>query len=408
MKLITLTPIHIGSGEILNHLSYVIDKNLLYVLNMEKFFSILSEPQREKYLQWIDPILNEIGELDDKIVRSKDNLNLKKKLQNQKREIERQLSLSWFIENKLRQNPPDFVKRCMAYQISFSLPPQRDGFHTHIKDTQYRAYIPGTEIKGALRTSLLYTLLEDKENYKILRKSLSDFRIFFKSGASPKDKVKKLRKIADAQSDDGLERKIFRGKEKDAKYDLWKLIKISDTDGVSQDKFHINTVKVIGSKRNIKIWLETIKPETEFKFDFNVQEKIFLDTLGLEKLKEKLSISKIFEACYYRSMEILKEEEVYFTSEKKILETINKLKKENQPNAPLLRLGWGQGFLGITIDLKVKQNDPLLYNHAIREGVSFYRKWQTIENKFPKTRRVVVDSNENPVTLLGWVKLTKS
>lgn len=410
MRLLTITPVHVWSGEILNPLSYVVEKNLLFVLNMEKFFAMLNEPQREKYLQWINPILYKMAELDDKIVQAKNNWDLKRQLQDQKREMERQLSISWFIKNKFLQNPVEFVKRCIAYQVTFSLPLRRGGFNTHIKDIQYRPYIPGTEIKGAIRTSLLYTLLGNKENYEILRKSLSDFRAFFKSGASQKDKVKKmLCKITDAQSEDGLERKLLRGEgkdKKDAKYDLLKLINVSDTNTIPPDRLQISTIRVLGSKRNIKIWLETIKPETEFNFDFRIQEKAFLDILGLERLQAWMSIQNIFKACYYRSKEILKEEESYFKGEKKILEIINRLKNDNQPDSPLLRIGWGQGFLGITLGLKVKQNDPDLYDKAIREGVSFYREWRTLSEKFPKTRRVIVDSEENPETLLGWVKLT--
>lgn len=408
MKLVTLTPIHIGSGEILTHLSYVIDRNSLFVLNMDKFFYNLTETQREHYLQWMNPILNRMAELDEKIVQARDNWNFKRQLQNQKRELEEQLSISWFLENRLRQNSVDFAKRCLAYQIEFLLPPGKEGFKTHIKGFQNSAYIPGTEIKGAIRTSLLYLLLRDKKNYEILRNSLNDFMSFFRSSSSPREKVKKLSKITNAQSEDGLERKLLRGKERDAKYDLLKLINVSDTNTVPPDTLQISTIKVLGSARNIRIWIETLLSETEFHFNFRIQEKAFLDELGLERLKDWLSLPKIFEACYYRSAEILQEEERYFDGVDNILNILSRLKKENQPNTPLLRLGWGQGFLGTTLNLKVKQNDPDLYDQAVREGVSFQRRWRTQSGKFPKTRRVIVDAIGNPVSLLGWVRLTES
>lgn len=407
MKLITLTPIHIGSGETLKSLSYITDKNSLYVLNIDKFFALLSEDQRKKYLQWIDPIIDNLARLDEKINQAKNNWNLKRQLQNQRRELESRLSIGWFIKERLQQNPVNFAKGCLAYQIIFSSPPGRVGFKTHLKDPNNRVYIPGTEIKGAIRTSLLYSLLKDRENYEILRKSLKDFSSFFKGGASPREKIKRLTKIADAQSENGLERKFLRGKEKDAKYDLLKLINISDTSSVSLTQLQISTIRVVGTPRNIKIWAETINPYTEFHFTLKVHKKIFLNKLGLGRLKDWLSISKLFEACYFRSKEMLEEEEKYFVGEKNILETISKLKKENHPNAPLLRLGWGQGFLGTTIGLKVKQNDPDLYDEAIREGVSFARRWRTQRANFPKTRRVIIDGIGNAISLLGWVKLVE-
>ena len=407
MKLLTMTPIHVGSGETLNSLSYITDRNSLYVLNMDKFFAILSEVQREAYLQWMEPILNRMAELDGKIDQAKDSRE-RTQLKNQKRDLERQLSIAWFIENRLRQPPIDFLKKCFAYQLPFVSPPGRDGFRTHIKDGQNKVYVPGTEIKGTIRTSLLYSLLKDKTNYEILRGSLNDFLTFFRSGASPKEKIKKLARIADAQFENGLERKLLRGREKDAKYDFLKLVNISDTNAVPLTHLQIKTIMVLGSTRNIRIWEETINPQTEFQFNFNVQERAFLDELKLQRLKDCLSIPKFLEACYYRSREILEEDKRYFVGEKYILELINNLQKENQAISPLLRLGAGQGFLGTTIGLKVKQNDPELYDDAIREGVSFFRKWRTQRGKFPKTRRVIVDSRGNPVSLLGWVKLQES
>lgn len=359
---------------------------------MDKFFTLLSEVQREAYLQWMESIFNRIAELDEKIDQAKDNWELKRQLQNQKLEAERQLSISWFIENRLQQNPINFSKRCLAYQISFSLPPRREGFRTfrtHIKDAQNKVYIPGTEIKGAIRTSLLYSLLEDNKNYEILKGALTNFRSFFESGASPREKIERLAKIADAQSEDGLERKLLRGKEKDAKYDLFRLISISDTDTVSSDRLQISTILVAGLTRNIRVWAETLNPQTEFNFSFGIQEKAFLDKLGLEKLKDHLSLSKIFEACYWRSKEILEEEERYFSGERNILRVINELKRENQPIAPLLRLGWGQGFLGTTIGLKVKINDPDLYDQAIKKESLLSEDGVLYQESFPKQEELL-------------------
>jgi CRISPR-associated protein Csm5 len=407
MKITTLTPIHIGNGEALTPLSYVIHGNSLCVVNMEKFFDILSESQRESYLGWMDPILNKISELDKRIEQTRENRDPRKKLQDQKREAENQLSLTWFIENMLRHNPYDFARRCLDYHIAFVLPPGRDGLRLCIKDAGKGVYIPGTEIKGAVRTSLLYTLLEGKENYEILRRALNRLRSSPKEIPPFKKKSKELSKIADAQSESGIERRLLRGKEKDAKYDLLKFFNISDTNSVPHTQLRISTLIVLGSSRNIRIWLETINPRTEFHFNFNIQKKPFLNELGLEKLKDWVSLPRAFEACYHRSKEALEEEGRYFADEGNIAGLIGRLSKENQPSSPLLRIGFGQGFLGTTMALKVKQRDPNLYDEAIRGAVGSLRGWRTQPGKFPKTRRVTIDKNRNPESLLGWVKLSE-
>jgi len=405
MKLITLTPIHIGSGESLKPLSYITDRNLLYVLDMDKFFAVLSEAQREIYLQWMDPILNRLAQLDERIAQARADRNQKRRLQSQRREEEKKLSVRWFIENRLGQNPISFAKKCLAYQISYFITPGRDGFKTHIKDTQNQAYIPGSEIKGAIRTSLLYTMLQNGQNYKILKDSLTDFKSVLRSGKSPKKKIEKLKKLANAQDENGLERKLLRGSKRDAKFDFLKFIRISDSSSIESQKLKIETTQMLRTDRYTKTWVETIVPNTQLYFDFSTQEKAFLDKLGLNGMKNWLSVPKLLEACHHRSKEILEEEERHFSDERNILDLIRRLKKENQPTSPLLRLGAGQGFLGTTIDLKVLKEDPQLYDEAIREGVSFQRRWRTQKGNFPKTRRVIVDSYNNPSAILGWIKL---
>ena len=398
MKLITLTPIHIGNGETLKPLSYVMDKNYIYVLDMDKFFNILSENQREQYLKWIDPILNRIAELDEKIVVT-DDRNQKRNLRKLKREEEAKLSIDWFIKNRLGQNPINIAKKCLAYQIPYSIQPRRDGFKTHIKDIQNRAYIPGSEIKGAIRTSLLYEMLQEKENYKIFKNLLKDFSSIFKSGASTEKKLEKLRKIANAQ-----EEILLRGKKKDAKFDLLKFIKITDSNSIEPQRLKIEATQMLGTNRYTRTWIETIIPKTEFNFDLSIQKRNFLDELGLKEKENWLSINKFLKNCYYRSKEILEQDEKYFSHNKTILRLIHKLKEQNQPTSPLLRLGAGQGFLGTTVDLVILKNDPQLYE-VIREGVSFQRRWRTQKNNFPKTRRVINDPYNNPLNILGWVKI---
>jgi CRISPR type III-A-associated RAMP protein Csm5 len=290
-----------------------------------------------------------------------------------------------FIQNRLSQNPIDFAKKFIDYKISYSSLPGREGFRLHIKNADKKPYIPATEIKGAIRTSLLYTMLSDKTYYEILKKSLEK---------------KELNTIASE-----IQRKFFRGKENDAKYDLFKFIKISDTNSISTNHLKIVNVAVLGSSRNIKIWLETINPKNEFDFSLVIHENKYLEELGLEILKGYLSIDKLLYACYHRSKEILEEEERFFTGHNKILDVINKLKKANLPDSPLLRLGAGQGFLGTTIGLKVKKNDPSLYDEVLRAGISSLRRWKTQRNNFPKTRRVLIDDKGLAIDILGWVKL---
>jgi len=408
VKLRTVTPIFIGTGEAIKPLSYLVADTFVHVLKADMFFEGLTEQERQRYLEWIDPILNELSRLDAKIGQAGDNFELKRQVKRQRREIESRLSIEEFISSHLRANPITFcrARNCIAYSVKYATKPGNDGYKLHLKDNRNNPYIPGTEIKGALRTSLLYALLSNKTNYDWLRKQLSEFRLFFRSGVSPRDKVKKFQEVGN-----NLEQKALRGIKDDAKFDFFKLVHISDSTPCSTEHLQIEATQSTGTQRYTKILLETIAKDSEFACEISTADELggqlrwALQKLGLERLAEWLSVPKLVDASFIRSRDILKEEARYFNNQPQIQNLIAQLQQQNQPDSPLLRLGAGQGFLSITIDLLVKIRDERIYDEAVREGVSFQRRWRTQRGNFPKTRRVIVDHRGNLMNLLGWVKL---
>jgi CRISPR-associated protein Csm5 len=293
-----------------------------------------------------------------------------------------------------------------AYKVQCNTPPDRDGFHLHLKDPAFRPYLPGTEVKGALRTSLLYALVSDKENYAYFWDRLEEFRRSYYGGASPRQKVWQLMKIVDS-----LEAQLLRGRPRgetknDAKFDFLRFLNVSDSNFFSPDNLRVELTQMLGTNRYTKTWIETLAAGCEASTELVIGDPTFiLQELGLERLREWLSLQKLLEACYRRSHDLLTEEAAYFANEPKLRTLITSLQEQNSPQAPLLRLGQGQGFLSITIDLPVKQRDPQLFDEAIREGVSFQRGFRTQRGNFPKTRRVIANRDGKPFTLLGWVKI---
>lgn len=404
LQIKTLTPIHIGNGETLKPLSYVSDRSFVYVLNMDNFFESLTGIQKQKYLTWLEPILYRLSEITDKMVKARDNPELKRDLNTQKRDLENQLSIEMFIKNYVNQNPVEFVKTLALYKVPFSQFPRSDGFKLFIKDGNCRVYIPGTEIKGSIRTSLLYQILQDDSSYSVLKSNVETFKNIFKSGVTPKEKIKALKNLSKE-----IEGKLLRGKENKANYDFLRFIQISDTLHVPFDKLRIETTKMMGTQRYTNTWIETIISNTEFKYELDVKDKyVHLEKLGLSDLKKYLKIEEILNACYHHSKDILEEESRYFSSKSEIVSLLERLKRENEPTSPLIRFGSGQGFLGVTIDFIMKtKGDSQLYDEAIREGVSFQRRWRTQKNNFPKTRRVIIDKNGSEKSILGWAKILK-
>ncbi len=404
LKLKTMTPVFIGDGGTLKPLSYVLEGKMIRVLDEEAFFNRLSETEKERYYKWLDPILTDIADTKQKIIAAGKDLELRTQLQRQRRELESKLSIKDFLTNVLRV-PKDFAAECQAYAVSFRTAPERDGFRTHIKDTTNCPYIPGSELKGALRTALLHALMKtDEKNYATFEKQLKGYRNDLQSKLPLGEKIRRLRRM-----NDELEDKLIRGKDKkgntDAKYDFLRFLQVSDSNSLSTSSLCVEMAQSQGTGRYTRQWLETMAEGTELTATIAFGDPtLILEKLNLQHLESWLSKDKILEACYLRSQDILEEEIKYFASDSEIKNLIEELQEHNQPHSPLLRLGQGQGFLGTTINLLVKHKDPELFDAAIREGVSLQRRWKTQKNHFPKTRRVIIENHKVPIGLLGWIK----
>lgn len=410
----TVTPVFVGDGDILKSLSYVLEGNTLHVIDSDRFFERLTDSQRESYMNWIEPVLGRLSEFDAKIADAGRNFRLRGQLRRERRDVERQLSWEEFARSRIQGPPVRFAHSldCIAYSVSCGARPDQNGFRTHIKDGQGRPYIPGTEIKGAIRTSLLYALLEEPDVYNALKQKLVEFEKLYESGASAGKKTRFLWRL-----DGEMQYEQVRGVKDDAKFDFLKLVQVGDATPLSENALQVELTQSLGTSRYTKTWVETlasmssstIEPCT-FRLavaeDLANKENWALNKLGLQRLSDWLSVPKLLDACFRRSQDLLKEEEEHFSEEPQILSIIQSLKQQNQPDAPLLRLGAGQGFLGTTVNLHVKNRDPELYDRAIRESVSFVRRWRTQPENFPKTRRVIADRGGRGTGILGWVKLS--
>lgn len=167
MKLIleTLTPVHIGCGETIEPYEYVIaDK--LYRINLEKFIRFLSDKDRETFLKI-----------------SSENMVFTRDF------IRKKADLSSVTEYSM--NVPGDVKE--IYETKMSDPNNQLSVQTFIK-TNSKPFIPGSSIKGAIRTALLYSMAEkpitsiediEKEVFKFKNPQDDPFRILKISDSLP-------------------------------------------------------------------------------------------------------------------------------------------------------------------------------------------------------------------------------
>ncbi|MFH8039142.1 MAG: type III-A CRISPR-associated RAMP protein Csm5 [Candidatus Aenigmatarchaeota archaeon] len=399
-KITTLTPVHIGSGERYNGLSYVIyrinNQNKLCYLEFDKIKQVLNTQQLQNFASYVTE--------------------------------ERYPKIEGFLRNRLNDRNDNIKKNLMeksVYKIDllFIENPQQRRFlgdiDSFIKQNN-KVYIPGSEIKGAIRTAIMYKVLKNNEQlYNWLKNEIDSFgRNFRTQIATVKDKrlergmreekrikekvlAKEIEKI-----EEKLQKKVFypeNENKKDAKYDLLKFLFVSDSESKKPDEsIFVSEVKTLNMSTPRSSFREFLKTGQEFKIEINVENRNeILENLEFSnEQKQILSIEKIFECCYEFANDLIEEEINYFNNNRDIVNKLNQIKNQNEKNSPVLRIGRDEGYLSLTVGLLVKRKDSNLYNNVLIHAT----KNTSYSGMFPKTRRVVC-LGENNFDTIGWIKI---
>jgi CRISPR-associated protein Csm5 len=407
----TLSPIHIGNGEKYNGLSYVEDifssPKKVFIVDFDRIKKLLNQTDLESFMNW---------------VASEDHP-------------------SWFKFCKYTVNKPTLqneFKKIASYTLfNYSTERNLRDIECFIKQN-IKPYIPATEIKGAIRTAVLYTFLNEdsdlwskdskfkktaneksarilsviksfgeKHNSKIAK--VRDRRL--ERGMRDEKKIKEkilVEEMKGIQND--LQESLFRSSiNNDAKYDLLKLLHIGDSELKEPSScLFISSLDVQGMNRIITIFQELCKENQTFtcqgfKLDKNTT---ILNKLGFSD-EQKFIVSdekNIFQCCYEFSKRLLQEEMDYFKKINltKVVTKLQTIQKQNTPDSPVIRIGKNEGYLSLTLGLLVKDKNQSLYENVLCHAT----KNTSYTSNFPKTRRVVNLGNGD-VDTCGWVKLAK-
>ena len=269
IKLETLTPVHIGTGNSYGKAEFITENNKLRRIIFSKLYDSLSEDQKGELL----------SELEEK-----------------------EFNMDEFVrKNKIRVS-----EDMILYRALMKSPPSRE-IREQIK-TNNVPYIPGSSIKGAIRTALLWKYI--CKDYDNLRDKIDS--CIYKTLRSNLPLEKKKKNICNE-----FISKVFQLNDRryDAKYDLLKFLHISDFMPNEKDISNIIEIeKIVGYslKRNNKFenwaiirtrrgnrkvslinYLEVVKKGIEFNgsISLNPQIKAVLDSnQEYPLLKDKLEI----------------------------------------------------------------------------------------------------------------------
>lgn len=361
-KITVLTPVHIGSGfRKMKGIDFYFDERTAQVILVdldEIGVALADKPQA----------LNELANLDE----------------------------HHSIGDLIRDHHLE-LKNSRKYAIA-SGPIGKD-FLEFIRTGMGAPFIPGSSLKGSLRTMILSIIL---------------------NGKSPDERRKLLYSIPTGgnhkYADKELLKKIFGI---NPNYDLMRTLTVSDSQFQDADLMLIESRVLSQDYRGwhwkpnndnpMKVWCEVLRPGCQAEITFSLDNFLLNDPKAVNELNFPNRIAADFDRLMtdvnQYSLRMLEAELNYFEkrhNEKSeldyVLKALDTVKRHitASPKSMVIRLGWGSGWQSMTGDYI---NDASLMQQ-IRQGFRLGRPGMP----FPKSRKIGFE-NGKPTFPFGWIKL---
>ena len=377
-QLQTITPVHIGTGETLNFMDGCYTNGRWYHIDLDK---VLAHPSTD-----LNALTSEMS----------------------------QRGFRW--ERYLQQHNTD-LSELSAYNLSCLQNPEDVEIREAIKTIGDRPYIPGSTLKGAIRTALLGEVLSESD--EIYSESLSRLETLIDQ--EPRGNPRR------EQPAQRIESLAFG---KDPNRDLLRALHVSDTMPVDSDTLEIGLawtltldqndqlVQKIDRGREYKNFVQHIQTGQRLTFTLKIDEILFREQektrLDFSPLQEKV-LRDIAEVCRSATDVLMRSEQDFFDYYHlpEIANVYDRLIVENNKlpeGGFLLQIGWGTGYRANTVaSLYTEDEEPPIDWMDLRErfrlGESRSQRGYYDGREFPKTRRISY-RGQNPIAPLGWVKIS--
>lgn len=373
-----VTPVHIGSGETLNFMDGCYANGRWYRIDLDK---VLAHPSTD-----LNVLTSELAQRD----------------------------FRW--ERYLGQHGSD-LSELSNYSLSCPQSPEEVEIREAIKTVDNRPYVPGSTLKGAIRTALLGEILSESDD--VYRESLSQLATLIDQG--PRGNPRR------EQPARRIEKAAFG---KDPNHDLLRALHISDTMPLDSNCLEIGMawtvtlnqndqlVQKVDRGREYKNFVQQLQHGQSLTFTLKIDELLFR-----EREKARLSFSDaqkerlqdIAEVCRSDADALMQSERDFFEyyNLSEIANVYDKLINLNNTlpeGAFLLQIGWGTGYHANTVTSLFADDEDSSANWMdLRErfklGESRSQRGHYDEREFPKTRRILYQG-QNPINPLGWVKIS--
>ena len=373
-----LTPVHIGTGEVLNPMDGYYANGRWYHIDFDK---VLEHPSTN-----LNALTTEMGRRDFRWQRYLQHHNM---------------------------DPAELS----VYSLPCSQSPEASEIREAIHTIGNRPYIPGSTLKGAIRTAMLAEILDTSD--PVYERSLAHLEKRIEQGPRGNPRSEQPART--------IEQTAFG---KDPNHDLLRALHIGDTFPIGSDALEIGLLWTLtldqndqlvqkrDNGREYKHFVKQFRREEQLRFSIKIDENLFRNTekqrLGFNDLQvEKLH--DIAEVCRSDADALLRSEAFFFTqyNRPEIANVYDKLIRINETlseGAFLLQIGWGTGYHANTVtslftEVEEATVDPMDVRKRFRLGESRSRRGHYDERAFPKTRRILY-RGQNPIAPMGWVKIS--
>lgn len=351
----TLTPLHIGSGrDLLNEYDYAIFQGRTWRINENALLDAqdVDDPRLAEQLARTPPA-------------------------------------------QLLRKPQDFRPDSDFFRYVVQGTPRSQAEGAQLKEQIKNAfdglYLPGTSLKGAIRTALAWQLWRQQR----LRPNIG--------------KIGRRRQWAGQQYEQELLGRT-------PNFDTLRALQVSDSKPVEADRLVILNASVMGRGGHLgaPIEMEALAPDTTLQFTMKVDNQLFSEwavgnglQLGGADLLENLP-----RAIHSHSLTLARKEAAWFgpiRGAERVADFYRQV-VESRPGSRrfLVALGWGTGWESKTFGSHL-QADPALMERLIND-FRLARGRRNSGDPFPKSRRVAVRTDTDrqgrpiaaPVAPLGW------
>ncbi|RRR69839.1 MAG: type III-A CRISPR-associated RAMP protein Csm5 [Candidatus Viridilinea halotolerans] len=300
------------------------------------------------------------------------------------------------------QSPPEGTLRPLV-RYAMRGTPATGEIYEQIKDIADRPYMPGSSLKGAIRSALAWELAPQL--------AANELGILASGGAKG--------------ADNRIEEGIFLGRDlrrmNATVRDVMRTLHVGDSRALERGRIELASVAIFRSQSqaNARIALEVIPAGTQMEATLQIEQYPFtcgeaLKVLDFGAWKERMQPAALAAICRRRAAALIEGEQSYFArlqAAAEVARFYQELKNRLAgmgPESFLLPLGWGAGWRSKTLDTRLRgegaADEPFVQAvHTFKLKKHKSLNFQA-GGDFPQTRKVVM-AGERIMRPLGWVEV---